>query len=156
MGQSPDGNQVHTGPRQTGAYGMVVPAFIKQALKGEDITVYGTGEQTRCFANVSDVVGALTKLMETKEAQGALTNVGADDEISMNDLARKVKEITKSDSKIVHIPYEKAYPKGYEDFMRRMPDLSRIKQLIGYQPKINLDKSIEQIIGYFKKCGENQ
>ena len=138
------------GPRQTGRYGMVVPTFVRQALKGEKITVYGDGEQSRCFAGVSDVVGALVSLMQNEKAEGELFNVGSDSEINMNDLAKKVKETTGSNSEIVHLSYQEAYPEGYEDFRRRKPDLNKIKQAIGYQPKVSLEQSIENIIEFEK------
>ncbi len=139
------------GPRQTGFYGMVVPTFVKQALAGDKITVFGDGEQSRCFADVDDVTDALINLMATKEAEGQLFNVGADKEISMNQLAEKVKELTGSDSEIIHISYEEAYPEGYEDFRRRQPDLTKIKEAIDYQPKFNLEQTIKRIIDYQKK-----
>ena len=136
------------GPRQTGRYGMVVPTFVRQALKGEPITVFGDGKQTRCFADVEDVVRAMIKLMSTKKAEGQVINLGSDREISINQLAKKVKKITSSTSKIIHIPYKKAYPNGYEDFRRRVPELSKIRKLIGYKPKVSLEESIEKIIKY--------
>jgi UDP-glucose 4-epimerase len=134
------------GPRQTGRYGMVVPTFIKQALSSKPITVFGDGKQTRCFADVSDIIGALVKLMDTKKALGQVINLGSEDEISINQLAKKVKHLTKSSSKIVHIPYEKAYSNGYEDFRRRVPDISKIRETIGYAPKASLKESIQKII----------
>lgn len=139
------------GPRQTGAYGMVVPSFVKQALKGEPITVFGDGRQTRCFADIEDVIQALIKLMRSKTAECQLVNLGSDEEITINDLAKKVKELTASSSKIVHIPYGQAYRPGYEDMRRRVPDLSKAKQLIGYEARVGLKESIEKIIAYQKK-----
>lgn len=136
------------GPKQIGRYGMVVPTFIKQALLRKPITVFGDGKQTRCFADVEDVVKALIKLVATKKAEGHVINLGSSDEISINQLARKVKALTKSSSKIAHLPYKKAYPDGYEDFRRRVPDISKIKKLIGYQPKVNLEESVKKIINY--------
>lgn len=136
------------GPRQTGRYGMVVPTFIKQALRGEPITVFGDGEQSRCFADVQDVTEALIKLMENKEAEGHVVNLGSNSEISINKLAQKVKELTNSSSKITYMSYEEAYPDGYEDFRRRVPDISKINQLIGYSPKVSLEESIRKIIKY--------
>jgi len=136
------------GPRQMGRYGMVVPTFIKQALLQKPITAFGDGKQTRCFADVEDVVKALIKLVATKKAEGHVINLGSNDEISINQLARKVKALTKSSSKIAHLPYKKAYPDGYEDFRRRVPDISKIKKLIGYQPKVNLEESVKKIINY--------
>ena len=136
------------GPRQVGRYGMVVPTFIKQALKNEPITVYGDGEQTRSFADVEDIVNALVKLMTIKEAEGQVINLGADKEISINNLAEKVKELTNSSSKITHIPYAEAYTNGFEDLKRRGPDISRIKSMIDYEPKFSLEETIKKIIKY--------
>jgi len=134
------------GPRQTGRYGMVVPTFVKQSLKREPITVFGDGEQTRCFADVRDVTEALIKLMATKEAEGHVINLGSNSEISINKLAQKVKELTNSSSQITYVSYEEAYPDGYEDFRRRVPDISKVNQLIGYTPKVSLEESIRKII----------
>ena len=139
------------GPRQVGRYGMVVPTFIKQGLKGEPITVYGDGKQTRSFADVEDVVNALIKLMTVKEAEGQVINMGADREISINNLAQKVKELTNSSSKITHIPYNQAYPDGFEDLKRRVPDISNIRRMIGYEPKFSLEDTIKKIIKYQEK-----
>jgi len=134
------------GPRQVGRYGMVVPTFVKQGLKGEPITVYGDGEQTRSFADVEDIIGAIIKLMDTKQAEGQVINLGADREISMNNLAKKVKELTNSSSKITHIPYAQAYPDGFEDLKRRVPDISNVRKMIGYEPKFSLEETIKKII----------
>jgi len=136
------------GPRQVGRYGMVVPSFVKQALNNEPVTVYGDGEQTRSFADVEDIVNALVKLMTVKEAEGRVINLGADREISINNLAKKVIEITKSSSKITHIPYSQAYPDGFEDLKRRVPDISNIRRMIGYEPKFSLEETIKKIIKY--------
>jgi len=139
------------GPRQVGRYGMVVPTFIKQALKNEPVTVYGDGEQTRSFADVEDIVNAVVRLMATKQAEGQVINAGADEEISINNLAKKVIEITNSSSKIIYIPYNQAYPdEGFEDLRRRVPDISKIKTMIGYEPKFNLEETIKKIIQYHK------
>lgn len=136
------------GPRQTGFYGMVVPTFVKQALKGEPITVFGDGEQSRCFADIEDIIGALINLMATERGEGQVLNLGSDREISINRLAEMVKDRTGSSSKIVHVPYEKAYPDGYEDFRHRVPDITKIKNLIGYQTKFTLEESLKKIIDY--------
>jgi len=136
------------GPRQIGRYGMVVPTFIKQAFKGEPITVYGDGNQTRSFADVDDIVKAIIKLMNTKQAEGQVINLGADREISINNLAKKVKELTNSSSKITHIPYNQAYPDGFEDLRRRVPDISNARRMIGYEPKFSLEETIKKIIKY--------
>ncbi|XOB42178.1 MAG: GDP-mannose 4,6-dehydratase [Candidatus Nealsonbacteria bacterium] len=134
------------GPRQVGRYGMVVPTFVKQALKNEPITVYGDGEQTRSFADVEDIVNALVKLITIKEAKGKVLNLGADREISINNLAKKIKELTDSSSEITHIPYSQAYPDGFEDLRRRVPDISNIRRMIGYEPKFSLEETIKKII----------
>jgi UDP-glucose 4-epimerase len=136
------------GPRQTGRYGMVVPSFVKQAMSLKPIIVFGDGKQSRCFADVSDVIGALVKLMRSKKAEGHVINLGSDREITINALAKKVKTLSDSRSKIKHIPYKKAYPDGYEDFRRRVPDISKIRKLINYKPKVTLEQSIGKIINY--------
>ena len=136
------------GPRQVGRYGMVVPTFIKQGLKGEPITVYGDGNQTRSFADIEDIINALVRLMAVKEAEGQVINLGADREISINNLAKKVKELTNSSSKITHIPYNQAYPDGFEDLRRRVPDISNARRMIGYEPKFTLEETIKKIIKY--------
>lgn len=148
------------GPRQTGAYGMVVPAFIKHALAGESMVIFGNqghghGEQTRCFADIDDIAPALIKLMANEQAQGQVTNLGTDQEISINNLAKEiqdaVEEITgQRPPEPQRISYEQAYPRGYEDFERRVPDLTKAKSLIGYQPKISLRESIRKIIQFQK------
>ncbi|MEK6563705.1 MAG: GDP-mannose 4,6-dehydratase [Candidatus Omnitrophota bacterium] len=136
------------GPRQTGYYGMVVPRFIGQALKNEPITVYGTGKQSRCFTHVKDVVKALIKLVEEPKAVGEVFNIGNQDEITIDDLAKKIIKITKSRSAIKHIPYEQAYEEGFEDMQRRVPDTSKINKLIGFKPHHSLEGIIEDIVGY--------
>lgn len=138
------------GPRQIGRYGMVLPTFVKQALSGKTITVFGDGSQSRCFAHVSDVVGALSRLSEKEEALGKVFNLGSNEEITILELARKVKSMTASQSEIVFIPYDKAYEKGFEDMPRRVPDLSRIQSLIGYQPSKNLEQIVQSVIDYQK------
>jgi len=140
------------GPRQIGRYGMVVPTFVKQALKNEPITVYGDGEQTRSFADIEDIINALIKLMTVKQAEGQVLNLGADREISINNLAEKIKELTNSSSEIVHIPYNQAYLEGFEDLARRVPDISKIKTMIGYEPKFSLEETINKIIKYQQKA----
>jgi UDP-glucose 4-epimerase len=138
------------GPRQTGRYGMVVPNFVKQALLGHPITVYGDGEQSRCFTYVSDVVGALMKLADHDGAVGQVFNIGNDrEEISIRALAQRVKERTKSASEIVIVPYDKAYESGFEDMPRRVPDLGKIRALVGYEPKVHLDEILDRVIAYF-------
>jgi len=136
------------GPRQTGRYGMVIPSLVKQALTGDDMTVYGDGSQSRCFAHVKDAVGALIALAENPEANGEVFNIGSTEEIAILDLARKIKRMVGSDSEIVLIPYEKAYKDGFEDMMRRVPDLTKINDAIGYQPSLNLDEILQSTIEY--------
>lgn len=136
------------GPRQTGRYGMVIPSFVAQALNGQDITVFGDGSQTRCFTHVSDAVGALTALAEHPQAVGEVYNIGSDREITILELAERVKQLTGSGSRIVRVPYDKAYEEGFEDMMRRLPDLSKIRALIGYAPKLSLDEILESVIQY--------
>ncbi len=139
------------GPRQTGQYGMVVPRFVQSALLGHPIQVYGDGEQTRCFTYVSDIVEALIGLAHSPQAEGEIFNVGSEEEISINELAKMVKRLTKSKSTIEHLPYEKAYEKGFEDMRRRVPDLTKIRNLIGFHPKVNLEEMLLKIIDYFKR-----
>lgn len=138
------------GPRQSGAYGMVLPRFVKQALANESLTVYGTGKQTRCFLHVKDAVWAMIKLMEEPLATGEVFNVGSQEEISIEDLAKKIIEITGSKSKIVYIPYDKAYEEGFEDMPRRVPDITKIANLIGFKPTVGLDDIIKDVVDYLK------
>jgi len=136
------------GPRQTGQYGMVIPTFVKQALSGRPITVYGSGEQTRCFCYVGDVVGALMKLMDDESAVGEVFNVGSNQEITILDLARKVKELTNSKSEITFVPYDEAYEEGFEDMPRRVPDISKVDGQIGFRPEKTLDGILESVIEF--------
>lgn len=138
------------GPRQTGHYGMVIPRFVEQALKGDDITVYGTGEQSRCFLYVKDAVTGIIRLMEHPEAVGKVFNLGNQAEVTMNDLAKKIIALTKSTSKIIHIPYDQAYEEGFEDMQRRVPDTSRARDLVGFNPTIKLDDLLKMVIGEFQ------
>jgi nucleoside-diphosphate-sugar epimerase len=138
------------GPRQTGRYGMVIPNFVKQALLAHPITVYGDGSQSRCFTYVTDVVGALLKLADHEGAVGQVFNIGNDgEEVTMRELAERVKARTKSASPVVTIPYDEAYESGFEDMPRRVPDLSRIRALIGYEPKVHLDEILDRVVAYF-------
>jgi len=139
------------GPRQTGQYGMVLPTFVQSALMGKPITVFGDGTQTRSFTHVKDVVNALTKVMEEPRAEGDIFNIGNDHEVTINDLAEKVKEMTGSQSEIEHLSYEKAYGPGFEDMERRCPNISKINGLIGFNPEYGLDKIIQDVIDYFKE-----
>ncbi|MFO0951380.1 MAG: GDP-mannose 4,6-dehydratase [Isosphaeraceae bacterium] len=134
------------GPRQTGRYGMVIPRFIAQGLAGEPITVFGDGSQTRCFAHVLDVVGALTRLIGMPEAAGQVFNVGNDEEISILALAERVRSVTGGRSSIRTIPYSEAYTAGFEDMVRRVPNLAKIHRLIGYEPTRNLDQILADTI----------
>jgi UDP-glucose 4-epimerase len=138
------------GPRQTGQYGMVAPRFVKQALLGEPITVYGDGTQRRSFTWVGDVVNAMTKLIEHPEAYGEVFNIGHTDEISIYALAELVKAMTDSVSEIVCIPYEQAYESGFEDMSRRLPDLTKIQRAIGYRPTLDLPRMLEWLIAYYR------
>jgi UDP-glucose 4-epimerase len=136
------------GPRQTGQYGMVIPTFVKQALAGRPITVYGDGKQSRCFGYVGDVVGALVKLMDHDGAVGQVFNIGANEEISILRLAERVKELTGSHSEIVFVPYDEAYEEGFEDMPRRIPDISKVSALVGFRPQISLDGILQHVIDY--------
>jgi UDP-glucose 4-epimerase len=137
------------GPRQTGQYGMVVPNFIKQALSGLAITVHGDGAQTRCFIDVCDAVQALISLMDCPAAVGQVFNIGSTCEITILSLARKVKELTKSTSEIVTIPYDQAYEQGFEDMRRRAPDVTKIRETIGFEPRRTLDETLARIISHW-------
>lgn len=139
------------GPRQTGQYGMVVPSFVQKALIGKPITVYGDGTQSRTFTYVADAIDALTKLMNEPAAVGKIFNVGSVDEITIKELALMAKEMTESSSEIEYIPYEKAYGPGYEDMQRRCPDVTRLKELIHFEPKTDLKGIIQSVIDYYEK-----
>jgi UDP-glucose 4-epimerase len=136
------------GPRQTGQYGMVIPTFVKQALSGRPITVFGSGEQSRCFCYVGDVVGALMKLMDDENAVGQVFNVGSNQEITILDLALKVKELTNSKSEITFVPYDEAYEEGFEDMPRRIPDISKVDGQVGFWPEKSLDGILESVIEF--------
>jgi UDP-glucose 4-epimerase len=136
------------GPRQTGQYGMVLPTFVKQAMSGRPLTVYGDGEQTRCFGYVGDVVGALIKLMDHPDAVGDVFNIGSNEEISVKKLAERVKSVTKSDSEIIFVPYDEAYEEGFEDMPRRVPDISKVNALIGFKPEMTLDGILKSVISF--------
>jgi len=138
------------GPRQTGRYGMVIPTFVKQALAGRPITVYGNGKQTRCFGYVGDVIGALIRLMDTPESVGQVFNIGSTEEISIRELAEKVKQLTHSDSEIVFVPYDEAYEEGFEDMPRRVPDTSKINELVGFKPEMTLDGILDTVISFHR------
>jgi UDP-glucose 4-epimerase len=138
------------GPRQTGRYGMVIPNFVRQALLGHPLTVYGDGQQSRCFTYVTDVVGALLGLADRDDAVGQVFNIGNDhEEVTILDLAKRVKARARSSSEIVAVPYDQAYEEGFEDMRRRVPDLSKVRGLLGYEPKVHLDEILDQVIAHF-------
>jgi len=136
------------GPRQTGRYGMVLPSFVRQALRGEPITVFGNGSQSRCFAYVGDVVQALAGLARLDAARGEVFNLGNDEEVTINELAERVRLAARSRSEIVHIPYEQAYEAGFEDMQRRVPSLQKIRRFLGYRPVTGLDEIILKVVEY--------
>jgi len=138
------------GPRQTGQYGMVIPNFVRQALAGEAITVFGDGTQQRSFTHVADVVQALLKLVKEPKAVGQVINIGNTGEISIQKLAERVRELSGSKSPIKLVPYEEAYESGFEDMPRRVPDLSKVTALIAYKPRFSLDDILTQVIEYFR------
>lgn len=138
------------GPRQTDAYGMVVPSFVKQALLEHPITIYGDGQQSRCFTHVKDVVGGIIKLAQQPDAIGKVFNIGNTEEITIENLAELVKTITKSHSKIVHIPYDEAYEEGFEDMRRRVPDISRIQKLTGYKPTYDVKEIVKSVVEFYR------
>ena len=139
------------GPRQTGQYGMVVPNFVKQALAGQPITVFGDGSQSRSFTYVGDVVDALMRLVDEPKAVGEVFNVGNGQEISILGLAEKIKEMTGSQSEIVKVPYDQAYGAGFEDMPRRVPDITKLQKFTGYEPKVQLTEILTRVIAHFQK-----
>ncbi len=139
------------GPRQTGQYGMVIPNFVRQALAGQPITVFGDGTQSRSFTYVGDVVRAMVALINEPRAVGQVFNIGNGEEITIGDLAAKIKGMTGSRSEIVTIPYDQAYEAGFEDMPRRVPDISRIRALVGYEPTVQLDETLQRVIEHFRQ-----
>jgi nucleoside-diphosphate-sugar epimerase len=139
------------GPRQTGQYGMVIPNFVRQALAGEAITVFGDGTQSRAFTHVFDVVDALIKLVAETTAIGQVINLGNTEEVTMTLLAERVRELAGSNSPLKFVPYDEAYELGFEDMPRRVPDLTKVRRMIGYQPKHTLDDILIQVIEYFRR-----
>jgi UDP-glucose 4-epimerase len=139
------------GPRQTGQYGMVIPNFVSQALAGQPITVFGDGTQSRSFTYVGDVVRAMVALIDEPRAVGQVFNIGNGTEITIGDLADKVKQLTGSSSAIVRVPYDQAYEAGFEDMPRRVPDISKVRSLVGYQPTVELDEILTRVIEYFRQ-----
>jgi UDP-glucose 4-epimerase len=138
------------GPRQTGQYGMVIPNFVRQALAGEAITVFGDGTQSRAFTHVTDVVQALIRLMHEPKAIGQVINIGNTEEVTMTALAERVRALTGSNSPIKLVPYDEAYESGFEDMPRRLPDLTKIEAMIGYRPRFSLDDILAHVIEYFR------
>lgn len=139
------------GPRQTGQYGMVIPKFVRNALLNHPITVFGDGKQTRCFCDVDDVTDGMIKLMNDKKAEGEIFNIGNDKSISIEELAKKIKKLTNSRSKIEYVDYAEAYEEGFEDMRHRKPDLSKINKFIGFEPKYDLDQILKRTIDYFEE-----
>lgn len=139
------------GPRQTGQYGMVLPTFVRQALAGHPITVFGDGTQSRSFTYVGDVVDALVALASEPKAIGGVFNIGNPDEVSIRELADRVKAATGSSSPIQYIPYDQAYEEGFEDMPRRVPDIGKLAKLIGYEPKVGLDETIKRVVQHFRE-----
>jgi UDP-glucose 4-epimerase len=131
------------GPRQSGAYGMVIPNMIGRALRHEPILVFGDGEQSRCFSAVSDVVDGALLLSQSKEAEGEVFNVGTDEEITVKELAHKIRTMCESRSAIEYVPYEQVYGHSFEDMRRRVPDLRKIRRVVGYRPRVSLDQLLE-------------
>ena len=141
------------GPRQTGQYGMVLPSFVRQALSGEPITVFGDGTQSRSFTYVGDVVDCMMRLVNEPKAVGQVFNIGNKQEVTILQLAELVKSLTGSASRIEFVPYDKAYEEGFEDMPRRVPDLTKVTQLVGYEPKVQLNEIITRVIEYFRAQG---
>jgi UDP-glucose 4-epimerase len=136
------------GPRQTGRYGMVLPNFVNQALDGEPITVYGTGQQSRCFCDVRDSVEAMLRLVATPAAVGEVVNVGNNSEVTIENLAYLVKERTNSSSPVEFIPYDQAYEPGFEDMLRRVPCLDKLERMTGFRPRTELNEIIDRVVAY--------
>jgi UDP-glucose 4-epimerase len=139
------------GPRQTGSYGMVIPRFVNQAVRGDAITVYGDGSQTRCFCFVGDAVRGIVALSEHPEAFGRVFNVGGTEEISMGELAQRVIAVVGSSSKIRYVPYDEAYEEGFEDMARRVPDITRARDLVGFDPTVGLDDIIRMVVDHARR-----
>jgi UDP-glucose 4-epimerase len=139
------------GPRQTGRYGMVMPSFVRQALTGAPITVYGTGKQSRCFCDVRDCVESVVRLVSNERAIGEVVNIGTDQEVTIEELARKVRELTGSSSGIEYVPYDQAYEPGFEDMYRRVPAVEKLERLTGFRPATPLNTIIERVVSYFRE-----
>ena len=141
------------GPRQTGRYGMVIPNFVRQALAGGPLTVHGDGTQTRCFCHVRDVVGGLADLMSREDVYGEVFNIGSEEEISIGDLAERTRRMAGSEAEIVHVPYDEAYETGFEDMRRRVPDISKIRERLGWEPRHSLDGILADVFEYQRATG---
>ncbi len=141
------------GPRQTGRYGMVVPRFVRQALDGQPITVHGDGGQSRCFTDVEDTVRATVALAASPAAVGQVFNVGSAHEVTIGDLAERVKRLTGSRSPITHVPYDQAYQPGFEDLRRRVPALDKAERVVGYRPQVSLDETLRRVIAFLQQTG---
>jgi len=141
------------GPRQTGRYGMVVPRFVRQALDGGPITVYGDGRQSRCFTDVEDTVRATIALSLAPTAVGEVFNVGTSHELTIGALAERVRVLAGSDAPIVLVPYDEAYQPGFEDLRRRVPDIRKAERVVGYRPRVSLDETLKRVIGYLRDTG---
>ncbi len=139
------------GPRQTGAYGMVIPRLVQQALAGQPLTVYGDGQQSRCFCNVHDTVRAIIALAAAPEAVGEIYNVGSQEEITIAALAERILARTGSASPVMRVPYDQAYEKGFEDMQRRVPSIDKIRAAVGWQPTVALDETLDAVIDYFRQ-----
>ncbi|MFO7916556.1 MAG: GDP-mannose 4,6-dehydratase [Anaerolineae bacterium] len=137
------------GPRQTGRYGMVIPRFVQQALNGEPITVYGDGQQSRCFAYVGDVVEAMVALAQEPSAVGEVFNIGSTEEVTIEELAKRIVGLTDSSSEIVYVPYDEAYEEGFEDMRRRVPDIHKIRDYIGWEPSVDLEGILRRVIDHY-------
>jgi len=139
------------GPRQIGRYGMVLPNFVRQALEGSPITIFGTGQQSRCFCDVRDTIESILRLIAKESAIGEVVNIGSDEEISIEGLARVVKQRTKSESPITYIPYDQAYEPGFEDMPRRVPALEKLQKLTGFRPATPLTEIVDRVVAHFQK-----
>jgi UDP-glucose 4-epimerase len=142
------------GPRQIGRYGMVLPNFVRQALDGKPITIFGTGQQSRCFCDVRDTIEALQRLLATDKAIGEVVNIGTDEEVTIDALAQLVKHRTNSESSITHIPYDQAYEPGFEDMLRRVPSLEKLQNLTGFRPATPLTEIVDRVVAHFQKKPE--
>lgn len=142
------------GPRQTGRYGMVIPRFVAQALAGGPITIYGDGSQSRAFCHVNDTVRALIALADDERAVGGVFNVGSDQETTIGDLAERVRQLVNPSAPIAHVPYDEAYAPGFRDMLRRVPDITRLRQLLGFEPSVGLDGIIESVRDHIAAHGD--